>query len=69
MHALLVAREVDGAVDLGGHEDLVVAPADADRLLDAGDPGARERKPDRRRGCLHVADERKVAHRKTSVGR
>ena len=34
--ALLIAREVDGAVDLGGHEDLVVAAADPDRLVDAG---------------------------------
>ena len=40
--ALLVGREVDGAVDHRGHHRLGVAAADAHRLLDAGDAGARE---------------------------
>ena len=60
--ALLVAREVDGAVDLGRHQDLLLAAADADRLVDAGHAGAREREPDGRRRRLHVADERELAH-------
>ena len=58
--ALLAAREVDGAVDLGGHQDLLLAAADPDRLLHARDTGPRERDLHRRRGCLHVADEREV---------
>src|SRR5919106_2620522 len=37
--ALLVGREIDGAVDDGGHYRLGVAPADPHRLLDAADPG------------------------------
>ena len=60
--ALLVAREVDGAVDLRRHQDLVVAAADPDRLVHAGDARARESEPDGRRGRLHVANEREVAH-------
>ena len=58
--ALLVAREVDRAVDLRGHQDLLLAAADPDRLLDPRHTRARERDLDRRRGGLHVADERKV---------
>ena len=44
--ALLTAVEVDGALDLGRHHRLLVAAPDADRLLHAGDAGARQRQPD-----------------------
>ena len=61
--ALLAAREVDRALDVGGHHRLGIAAADPDRLLDAGDAGAGERELDRRRGRLHVGDEmRPVGH-------
>ena len=61
--ALLPAGEVDRALDLGGHHRLGVAAADPDRLLHAGDAGARERELDGRRGRLHVGDEmRAIGH-------
>ena len=60
--ALLPPGEVDGAVDLRRHEDLLLAAPDPDRLLHARDAGAREGDLDGRRGRLHVADERQVAH-------
>ena len=43
VHALALGREVDGAVDLGGDQLLVLAVADPDRLLDAADARAGER--------------------------
>ena len=49
VHALLVAGEIDGALDLGGHHGLGVAAPDPDRLLDAGHARARERELDGRR--------------------
>ena len=55
VHALLVAREVDGALELCRHQDLLRAAADPDRLVDPRDACAREREPDRRRGRLEVA--------------
>ena len=61
--ALLAAREVDGALDLGGHHRLGVAAPNPDRLLHPGHAGARERELDGRRGRLHVGDEvRTVGH-------
>ena len=53
--ALLVAGEVDGALELGRHQDLLGAPADPDRLVDPRHARAREREPDRRRRGLEVA--------------
>ena len=61
--ALLPAREVDRALDLGRHHRLGLAATDADRLLHARDAGARERELDGRRGRLHVGHEmRSVVH-------
>ncbi len=60
--ALLVAREIDGALELGGHQDLLRAPTDSDRLVDPRDACPREREPDRRRRGLEVAHERQIAH-------
>ena len=55
--ALLPPREVDRALDLGGHHRLGVASADPNRLLHSGHAGARERELDGRRGRLHVRHE------------
>ena len=61
--ALLAAREVDRALDVGGHHRLGIAAADPNRLLHAGDAGAGERELDGRRRRLHVVDEmRPVGH-------
>ena len=54
VHALLLAREVDRALDLGRHHRLVALVPDADRLLDAGDAGARQRQPHLGRGRLEI---------------
>jgi hypothetical protein len=62
VRALLIASEIDGALELGGHQDLLCAPADPDRLVDARDACTREREPDRRRRRLEIAHERKIAH-------
>ena len=66
--ALLVAREVDGALELRRHQDLLGAAPDPDRLVDARHARARERERDRRRGGLDVADEWEVAHGGTVQG-
>ena len=54
VHALLRLREVDRALDLGRHHRLVALVADPDRLLDAGDAGARQRQPHLGRGRLEI---------------
>ena len=61
--ALLAARKVDSALDVGRHHRLGLAAANPDRLLHAGHAGARKGELDRRRGRLHVGDEmRPVGH-------
>ena len=52
--ALLLVREVDGALDLGRHHRLVALVPDPDRLLDARDAGARQRQPHLGRGRLEI---------------
>ena len=42
VHALLRRIQVDRALDVRGHELLVLTPAEADRLVDAANAGARE---------------------------
>ena len=64
VHALLVGREIDGAVDDGGHDGLCVAAPDAHRLLDPAHAGVGEGKADLGRRGLEVLDEmRGVGHR------
>ena len=54
VHALLLVREVDGALDLGRHHGLVPLVAHAHRLLDARDAGAGERQPHLRGRGLEI---------------
>ena len=61
--ALLPAREVDGALDLGRHHRLGVAAANANCLLNPGHTGPRKRELDGWRRRLHVRREvRELAH-------
>src|SRR5439155_17736259 len=62
VHALLRRVEVDGALDVGGDELLVLAPAEADRLVDAADAGAREADPHLGGGRLQILRERPRVH-------
>ena len=55
--ALLVGRQVDGAVDRGGHHRLRLLAGDAHGFRDAGDAGAGEAKAHFRRGSLEVVGE------------
>jgi hypothetical protein len=58
VHALLRRVEVDGARDARGDQLLVVAVAQADRLVDAAHADAREADSDLGRGRLEVHGER-----------
>ena len=62
VHALLVRREVDRAVDDRGHDRRGVTAADAHRLLNTRDTGTRERERDLGRRGLEVFLELDVGH-------
>ena len=64
--ALLLGREVDGAVDRRRHHRLAGRARDADGLRDARDAGAGQADADVRRGGLEVVGElRRVGHADT----